>query len=94
MARSGYDWKPERPFWTRMGDYWIADREVLARAIAEHSDDHIRRRMGNGYHLLGQALDGVRLSKYEVSMVEWGIAAPLEGNPSCWAPPKASAGSS
>jgi hypothetical protein len=82
MARSGHDWRPKLPFWKREGDFWYCYAEDLRAAIsaAGVDDDHIRRRMGHGYHLLAKAMDGVMLTKYEVGHVEWSLEpdGPLE----------------
>ncbi len=87
-SKFGHDWRPRLALWKREGDRWRCDRAELEAAIlaAQVDDEHVRRRMGNGYHLLAAALEGKALSRYEVNMVEWGITPTARGSISMWAP--------
>jgi hypothetical protein len=74
-SRSGHQWSPLFSFWKGEGGYWHCERKDLEAAIAASGvdEEHMRRVMGFGFFLLGRALDGMRLTKYEVSHVEAGI---------------------
>jgi hypothetical protein len=73
------------PIWTESEGFFTAEKsrlEAILKACGA-TDEEIQRRMGHGYDLLGCALDGVRLTQYEVQHVEWGIrgsSAPAAGN--------------
>jgi len=72
---------PEFPIWKEEDGFYTCEKDALEAVIrSEGVDEELtKRRMGHGHPLLAQALSGVRLTRYEVQMVEWGISR--EGKP-------------
>ncbi|HEX7673543.1 MAG TPA: hypothetical protein VF412_05200 [Bdellovibrio sp.] len=75
--------KPDLPIWKcekrtapKGSDaIWFVEADDLRAAIgtSPNSDEVIRKKMGRGYHHLERALEGERLTMYEVSHIEYGI---------------------
>lgn len=74
--RCPHRFTPEFPIWKEEGGFYTCTREALEAVIRDQGVDetHMRRRMGHAFPKLSQALSGVRLNRYEVQMVEWGVA--------------------
>lgn len=73
--RSSYDWSPEFTFWKRDGRQWYCEKADLEAAIAasDVTEEHQRRRMGQGFGLIARALAGERLTYFQVSMIEYSL---------------------
>lgn len=61
--------------WKKDGNLWYAEPEdlraiILAEAVPE---ELIQSRMGYGYHLIQEALEGKRLNIWSISFIEHGI---------------------
>lgn len=75
MARRAYSIQHHFKFWKRDGDYFTCEKLDLEAAIAAGGipEATMRSRMGYGFDLLRKALQGMRLTQYEVQHVEHGI---------------------
>jgi hypothetical protein len=73
-SRGGFSWKPTLPLWKQEGKLWYCERADLEEALKPFTEDHLKRRLGYGYHHLEKALEGGRLDKFAVGIVEWALS--------------------
>ncbi|MBS1972665.1 MAG: hypothetical protein JSU04_20320 [Bdellovibrionales bacterium] len=61
--------------WKKDGTLWYAEPDDLRAVILAEAapEELIRSRMGYGYHLIQEALEGKRLSIWSISFIEHGI---------------------